>query len=86
MSLIVEEIECGSYGVNAARLNHRCSIMRQERRSRDMAITGSLHVRVRNISQAGRLGDNLSMSQAQNRDVTVHLHMHVTIRMKIDDR
>jgi hypothetical protein len=52
----------------------------------DMATTGSLHVRGRNISQAGRLGDNLSMSQAQNRDVTVHLHMHVTIRMKIDDR
>ena len=51
----------------------------------DMAITGSLHVRVRNISQAGRLGGKVPMSQAQDRDATVHLHMHVTIRMKIDD-
>jgi hypothetical protein len=52
----------------------------------DMAITGSLHDRVRNISQAGKLGGKLPMSQAQDRDTTVHLHMHVTIRMKIDDR
>jgi hypothetical protein len=51
-----------------------------------MAITGSFHVRVRNISQAGRLGGKLLVSQAQDRDVTVHLHMHVTIWMKIDDR
>jgi hypothetical protein len=43
-----------------------------------MAMTGSLLVRGRNISQTGRPGERI-LSAHKHKDVTVHLHMHVTM-------